>query len=552
MGKILKLCKDYLGKMKWTIMAYVLLCFMVSLCNVVLPYLSGCFIDALCEANDAGFIWKFVLLFCAIGAVELLAGYLSKRLYYMIQIKSSTRLNADAVYRVQNVTSQYVQSKDTAFLNQQINNDACDVIIFCIGVLHEVLSNAVTLAVSLYVLLFVQPLLGWIMVGINIAYYLIYTLLRKPMYKRSYDRSESQFQFFGKLDEQLSNVKFLQIHGISKKFVDRLDAGIEDLLHKILKEHNISYCFTGSHLLLKMLANVCVFFIGGAAVIENKLSIGNYTILMSYFTMSMAATQYFFNLGKDIQENLVACDRLEKIFRMKEQTQGRESLSRISEISCDGVSFGYSDEKIFQSLNLHFQRGKLYALVGENGAGKSTLIQLLLGIYVDEYQGQILYNGIPIEKLNMSAIREEQIGVSEQEPELLPETLRYNLTLDDNKNISTKEFEELCAMLDLEDMLGNLPDGLSTQISEGTSNLSGGEKQKLSVLRALLKNPDVLILDEPTSALDRQSKSNLCDYLRQHKQDMIIILSTHDAQLLQICDEVVEISGERGKAGAEL
>lgn len=544
MRDIFKLCKAYLVKMKWTIVAYVVLCFLVSLCGAVLPYLSGCFVDALCEANDAGFIWKFSFLFCVIGTVELLAGYLSKRLYYMIQIKSSTQLNADAIYRVQNVTSRYVQSKDTAFLNQQINNDSCDAIIFCISVLHDVLSNAVTLTISVCILLLVQPLLGWIMIAINIVYYFIYILLRKPMYKRSYDTSESQLRFFAKLDEQLSNVKFLQIHGISKKFVDRLGVCVEDLLQKILKEQKISYCFTGSHLLLKILANLCVFFIGGAAVIENELSIGNFTILMSYFTISMASTQYFFNLGKDIQDNKVSCDRLEKIFQLKEQTQGQVFLSRLSEISCNGVSFGYSDEKIFHSLNVHFQSGKLYALVGENGAGKSTLIQLLLGIYVDEYQGQVLYNGIPIEKLNMSEIREQRIGVSEQEPELLPETLLYNLTLDDTKTIPAKEFEELCSMLDLTDMLDNLANGLYTQINEGTSNLSGGEKQKLSILRALLKKPDVLILDEPTSALDRQSRSNLCDYLRQHKQDMIIIVSTHDTELLQICDEVVEISGK--------
>lgn len=551
MRDIFHLCKAYLIKMKWTIMVYVVLCFMVSLCSVVLPYLSGCFIDALCEANDAGFIWKFALLFCAIGAVELLAGYLSKRLYYRIQIKSSTKLNADAIYRVQNVTSRYIQSKDTAFLNQQINNDSCDVIIFCISALHEVLTNAVTLVISLGILLLLQPSLGWIMVATNIAYYLIYILLRKPKYKRSYDTSESQLHFFGKLDEQLSNVKFLQIHGISGKFVDRLDGCIEDVLHKILKEHNISYCFTGTNLLLKMFANICVFFIGGAAVIENKLSIGNYTILMSYFTMSMASTQYFFHFGKDIQENMVSCDRLDKIFQLKVQTQGQESLNRLSEISCNGVSFGYGDEKIFHSMNLHFHSGKLYALVGENGAGKSTLIQLLLGIYVDEYQGQVLYNGIPIEKLNMSEIREQRIGVSEQEPKLLPETLLYNLTLDDTKTIPAKEFEKLCSMLDLTDFFGNLPNGLYTQIKEGTSNLSGGEKQKLSILRALLKKPDVLILDEPTSALDRQSKSNLCDYLRQHKQDMIIIVSTHDTELLQLCDEVVEISDKRSKVRFE-
>lgn len=439
------------------------------------------------------------------------------------------------------MSSRYIQSKDTAFLNQQINIDSCDVLIFFITALHDVLSNAVTLTISLGILLFVQPRLGWILILIDVVYYVIYLLLRKPMYKRRYETTQSQFRFFAKLDEQLSNVKFLQIHGISRKFVDRLEVCIDDLLKKVQSELNISCCFTGADSLLKMLANICVFFIGGGAVIQKELSIGNFTILMSYFTMSMGAVQYFFNMGKEIQDKKVSCDRLNEILQMKEQTTGSEYPSQLCEISCDQLSFGYSEEKIFDGLNLHFQKGRLYALVGENGAGKSTLIQLLLGIYVDEYQGQIRYNGIPIEQLNMPLIREQRIGVSEQEPELLPETLMYNLTLDDAKEIPAKEFEELCSMLDLTDMLNNLPKGLDTQITEGTSNLSGGEKQKLSILRALLKKPDVLILDEPTSALDRQSKAKLCHYLREHKQDTITILSTHDSQLLEMCDEVVTI-----------
>lgn len=527
--------------MKWSIIAHIGLCFFVSLSGAILPFLSGSFIDALCETDDSQFISKYALLFCAIGVVELFAGYLSKRLYYKIQIRLSSNLNADAIYRVQNVTSRYVQSKDTAFLNQQINNDSCDVIIFCINILRDVLGNAVTLIISLGFILFAHPILGFFMVLINMVYYLIYMLLRKPMYQRSYQTSESQLCFFSKLDEQLSNVRFLQMHGVSRRFVDRLNIYLEDLLQKVLREHDLSYCFEGSNSLLKTVANVIVFFLGGTAVIENQLSIGNFAILMSYFIMSMTATHYFFNLGKDIQENLVACDRLDQIFNLREQTTGSVRLDTLSEISCEGVSFGYCEERIFHNLNLKFYRGKIYALVGENGTGKSTLIQLLLGMYVDEYQGRISYDGVSIEKLDMPWIREQLIGVSEQEPELLPETLSYNLTLDDSKMISKKDFEKLCSVLDLNDMLCSMPNGMNTQIVEGTSNLSGGEKQKISILRALLKTPKLLILDEPTSALDRQSRFNLCEYLENNKEDRIIIISTHDTELLRICDEMITI-----------
>lgn len=550
MRKIIRLSKKYLSKMKGLFGAYIALCFTVSMCGVVLPYLSGCFVDMLCEAEDSGFIWKFAGLFGIIGTVEICAKYLSKRLYNILQVRASTQLNGDAIYRVQNVTYRYMQNRDSAFLNRQINNDACDVIIFCICVLHDVLSNGVTLAVSLGVMLFVQPVLGWIMIGFNLVYYVIYRILRKPTYQRRRETSESQLRFFARLDEQLSNVRFLQIHGISRKFVGRMEEYSEDLLEKVQKQYTIDYCFTGANLLLKMLANICVFFIGGAAVVTHKLSIGNFTIIMSYFTMSMAATQYFFSLGKEIQETTVYCDRLNEIFEMDELTAGEEFPGKLMNIACRAVDFDYGGDKIFCGLNADFQKGKLYALVGENGAGKSTLIQLLLGIYVNEYRGRILYNGIPIEQLDMSAIREKRIGVSEQEPELLPETLRYNLTLDDKQEIPEEEFAILCDMLDLSDLLSELPEGLDTKIKEGTSNLSGGEKQKLSILRALLKNPDILILDEPTSALDKQSKSNLCSYLGAHKQERITIITTHDAQLLEICDEVVEIANGRATACA--
>lgn len=544
MRAILLFCKKYFKSEKWSLLVYIFLCILTSLSSVVVPYLSGNFIDALCAANDMVFIWKYSILILLIGMVEVIAGYLSKRLYYIIQIRTSTSLNADAIYKVQNTTSQYIQGVDTAFLNQQINNDACDVVIFCIKILHEVLTNTITLIVSLVILFKAQSSLGWVIATIDVIYYLIYILLRKPMYQRNYKTSESQFHFFAKLDEQLSNVKFLQMHGISRNFINRLKDNAADLLKQILNELNVGYCFTGANSFLKVLANIAVFFIGGAAVIEERLTIGNFSILMSYFAMSMTATHYFFDLGKTIQENLVSCDRLKKIFHLKEQTTGPAFLTELNEIMCKDLSFGYQESVIINKLNLRFEKGKIYGIVGENGAGKSTFLQVLLGMYVDEYRGQITYDGVAIEELDMPRIRKQLIGVSEQEPGLLPETLYFNLILDDNSLLPEDEYSELCAMLNMEDFISNLPDGVHTQVDEGTCNLSGGEKQKLAILRALLKQPELLVLDEPTSALDKQSRTNLRIFLQNSKQSKITIISSHDKELLDICDEIVTIDGK--------
>ena len=141
----------------------------------------------------------------------------------------------------------------------------------------------------------------------------------------------------------------------------------------------------------------------------------------------------------------------------------------------------------------------------------------------------------------MRAVRRELVGVSEQEPMLLEDTLRFNLTFDDQATVDESEFRTLCEILNLDSFIRLLPDGLDTVVREGSSNLSGGEKQKISIIRALLKHPKLLVLDEPTSALDRESRRKFVEYLAEIRKDMIILVSTHDEELLRICAETVSL-----------
>lgn len=178
----------------------------------------------------------------------------------------------------------------------------------------------------------------------------------------------------------------------------------------------------------------------------------------------------------------------------------------IEKVEYRGLIFGYGEKPVVKDRDAVFEKGKIYALAGENGSGKSTLLSLLLGLYIDEYEGAVTYDGV----LDMEQVRIRCVGVSEQEPMLLPETLRFNLTLEDGRDMDEGEFHKLSAMLGLEEFLKGLPEGLDTVIQENTGNLSGGEKQKLSILRTLLKHPKLLVPDEPTSALDKAGRESLC------------------------------------------
>lgn len=176
-------------------------------------------------------------------------------------------------------------------------------------------------------------------------------------------------------------------------------------------------------------------------------------------------------------------------------------------------------------------------MVGKNGIGKSTLVNIIMGLFVNEYKGRILYNNLDIDKLDMVSIRKNLYGVSEQEPILINDTIYNNIILGIDKN-KDEEIKILMEVLNLDKYIESLPLKMNTIVNEDCSNLSGGEKQKLSILRTLLKDPDILILDEPTSALDHYTKINLINYLKSIKEKKIIIVITHDDCIKNEADHV--------------
>ena len=541
MKYIFHFCRPYLRKVRGRLSLLIGLYIVVSLTGLVSPYIMGQFIDKLYEAESLAFIRNYIILLAALAIFEFFMSYICERLYIRVQIGSGYALNAEAIHHLQKVRFGFSQGQNAAFLNQQINNDANSAVIFCITILQNIVANVLSLLVPFVLILLFEPWLGLCMVVLNILYFILYNIFKKPVYQADYAFKEEQAAFFSKLNGQISDIQFIQAQGLADSFIRRLDRSVRGLLGKALHSQRASFGFTGSDGVIRTAASITVLLIGGAAVIEKRMTIGELTIVMSYFSMSLSATRYFFSLGKSIQTNRVSCDRLKRIFDVDEQTNGKEQLEDIETIECDGVSFAYGEEKILDNLSRSFRKGGIYAFVGENGSGKSTLINLLLGLFIDDYEGSVRYNGKPIEEIDMRSLRKRLVGVSEQEPMLLEESLRFNLTLEDDAELPEAEFSALASILNLNPYLDSLSEGLDTVIREGATNLSGGEKQKISIVRALLKHPKLLVLDEPTSALDNASRENLIAFLRETCADRIVLISTHDKALIDICTDIVSL-----------
>ena len=197
------------------------------------------------------------------------------------------------------------------------------------------------------------------------------------------------------------------------------------------------------------------------------------------------------------------------------------------------------------SMSVAYRFAIIFAVVGYNGSGKTTLINLLLGIYIDERNGDIFYNGYSSEQLNMSDVRRNYIGLTEQESVILNESIFYNITFEEDKELICEEKSEIFQGFHTNFTIDEFAAELLANLKNKTSNpanFSGGEKQKLSILRLLIKNPDVMIFDEPSSSMDASSTERFSEYLQSIKRNKIIIIITHDSYIKNNCDVFIDLS----------
>lgn len=282
-----------------------------------------------------------------------------------------------------------------------------------------------------------------------------------------------------------------------------------------------------------------MYLICGAGVIGKTITIGEFTIITSYFSKMTGTASFFFSLGNSYQNALISFDRISEILKWEQEKDGSALIEKINKISIEHVSFARNNKLILKDINMKFQAGKIYAIVGKNGSGKSTLIQLVLGLYQYKIGGKIRINDIEINKINMEYLRKYKIGYAEQEPVLFTDTVKKNtLFWKDEKWLK----ESLIPKLGILDFIDKLPEKWNSLINPQANNFSGGEKQRITLSRMFINENDLLIFDEPTSALDHETTNIFLNYLTILKENRIVIIITHDKSVANYCDETITIS----------
>ena len=356
--------------------------------------------------------------------------------------------------------------------------------------------------------------------------------------QKNTNRNIEEHQKLHKWEEDVFNtIPEIKLWNLNHKKCDQYGDILSNIL-KIVKKSELLIA-KDSHIgdgLAQILFNL-LYLLSGIMIWNDTLTIGGLLVISSYFTYVLEPVSLFSSIGLIFSDIKPAIDKYEEYMSYPED----ENISSEIELSLENneyqikitnLSFKYDENLVLKNIDLYFEYGKKYALIGENGAGKTTLIDLILR-FLSYNEGLIELNNKPIDLYKIDKYR-EIFAVVTQQCNLFDASIKENITAFGRYSLNEKIIEN-----PLFSFIKALPDGLNTNVGSKSSMLSGGEKQKIALARALIKKPKILILDEPTSNYDIESRKCFYNLLDEIKCTSIII--SHDEEILQNVDCIVEL-----------
>jgi len=449
-------------------------------------------------------------------------------------------VNLDAIKHIQKTPLIKALNIDSTYMTERINSDSNTITMFFLNTFQSIIGNIITIVPPLIFIFSFDFKLG---IGIIISillYYIAYRYLKKPLYKVNEKLIEKRSNFFSRLNEQILYIEFIKRNSLYTEFLDRINSAFASVYNIIIKSNKLNGIFLSIDRLIMLISQITIYIYGGFLVFDNKITVGQFTIIYSYYMMAINSSKFFFTLGKSIQETLVSLIRLMDIKNIQLEENGNLSISDILAVELSNLEFSYDSNRYIYYHDYIFKKGYTYAIMGINGSGKSTLIKLILGLF-DATKGNVYYDNVPIKSLDIRSIRKNLISVVEQDPVLLEDSLHNNISLLNSYEVDDMVRYSIARILFPNKQKSDMLIDTSRNIAK---ELSGGERQKVALMRGLIKKPKLLILDEPTSALDNISSKNFLRYIEETKGDRITIMITHDDNIANQCDYRYKISND--------
>jgi ATP-binding cassette, subfamily B, bacterial len=529
------------------LLAVMLLGLFSTAVGLIQPYISRLLIDDALIRRDLNALWKIAVAMVVVTVIGFVLNAISSYCYTRLSAESLFSMRLDVYEHLQKLSPRYFARHKLGDIVSRINNDIGEVQRVCSDTLLSVLSNVLFLVGSVCIMLWLNTKLTVASLCLlPVSIFALRHYQRKLVLKTGELRQcSSDLGSF--LIESLMGIRLIVTSGSQGREVDRFRGHNAKFVGSLLSMQMMSFMASALPGTVLTLSTATVFLYGGRLVIQGHLTIGAFVAFMAYHVKLLAPVQNLLGIYTSLLTGGVSLGRVFEILdvpiEVKESATPKILPAFAHEIRFDHVAFRYSpDVPVLEDVSFAIPKGSFCAVVGPSGAGKSTIGDLLVRFF-DVQHGSVTLDGCDIREAELSSLR-STIAVVEQTPYFFRASIRENMAYA-RPDATLSEIHSCAESAGIHRFIQSLPDGYETMIGERGSTLSVGERQRIALARALLRNPSILILDEPTSALDAQSEAIVTEELKHGLCGRTTLVITHRPSLVEVADMVLLLENGR-------
>lgn len=550
-ASFIRLLKEYLSFKKEAVVIFVMI-FLSSALTLIVPLFSSqMFYDqVLTPPGDGvgkyyGMLWQMVLAVFGIKLVSTIFSSFYGIIVSKISCKVLHNLRVKIFSSMQRLSVSFFASKTTGTLMTRIDDDADWLYWFFVDLVPMYLVSGLTV-IGLVVIMgtISLPLTVLIFAAIiGVAFLVVKAEKRLKQLQRRQHRAIRSMK--STITDSLGGQKVVKSFAREKQEIRRFTGKNQNYWQSRM---NVGYYNAAHFPVIRMtyrVSEIIIFGLGAVFAVQGHLTLGALTALIAYADMTLNCIEYFINAANPVARAMDSASRMFEILDTEPSVRESDHPVHIErmrgDIAVKNISFEYEiGRPVIKNVSFEVKSGQMIGLVGRTGAGKSTIINLISRLY-DVTEGEITIDGVNIRDIATADLR-RNIGVVTQETYLFMDTIANNIRYA-RPDATMEEVVAAAKAAFAHDFILRFPEGYDTMVGNGGVQLSGGEKQRLSIARAILQDPAVLILDEATAAMDTQTERNIQTAIEKLRAGKTIISIAHrlstlrDADLLAVIDD---------------